>query len=118
MRGKKGASRVARSEGGNREKGRIGGRSREKTRKKRRTPSSWSQKSAAGEGAGRPQGGGGGGRAGGAWAGAGKCLVDAVLGRVGLGQRVQLGPEASRLWAWSPNIPVLGAAALLCASQH
>lgn len=35
-----------------------------------------------------------------------------MLSRVGLGQRVQLGPEASRLWAWSPNIPVLGAAAL------
>lgn len=33
------------------------------------TPSSWSQKSAAGEGAGRPQGGGGGGlsRAGMGW---------------------------------------------------
>lgn len=94
------------------EKGRRGRRSRKKMRRKRRTPSSWSQKAQLAkvrggheeeaeedeeEGPGR---------------GTGKCLVDAVLGLVGLGQRVQLGPEASRLWAWSPKIAVLGAAAL------
>lgn len=40
-----------------------------------------------------------------------ECLVEAALGWVGLGQWVQLGPKASRLWAPSP---ISESWALLC----